>query len=157
MKNIRIICDGSSLGNGREAARAAAVAILSYEDQKGEVHHRVVAEYLGMATNNQAEIVAAAIGLESLKYTCNVEMQTDSKYVVETLKGNFKKRKNHEFWARLEKAAKNHHITCSWVRGHAGHPLQEECDKVAKKIANLGFEDIEVLQDALESVKAKAQ
>src|ERR1044071_2558721 len=62
MKQVAIFCDGSSLSNGRVAARAAAVALLGY---KGI--WRAVGEYLGVATNQQAEIAAAAGGLESLK------------------------------------------------------------------------------------------
>src|ERR1043165_9367207 len=61
LKQVSIFCDGSSLGNGKQGSRAAAVALLGY---KG--YWRAVGEYLGTATNQQAEIVAAAVGLESL-------------------------------------------------------------------------------------------
>ena len=79
-KNVTIFCDGSSLGNGQVAARAAAVALLGY---KGI--WRAVGEYLGVATNQQAEIAAAAIGLEALREPCRVRVFTDSRYVVETM------------------------------------------------------------------------
>jgi ribonuclease HI len=85
LKQVAIFCDGSSLGNGKEASRAAAVALLGY---KG--YWRAVGEYLGKATNQQAEIVAAAVGLESLKQPCQVSVFTDSKYVVETMNGRFR-------------------------------------------------------------------
>src|SRR6185369_11639006 len=55
MKQVAIFCDGSSLGNGKDASRAAGVALLGY---KGI--WRAVGEYLGTATNRQAEIAAAA-------------------------------------------------------------------------------------------------
>jgi len=73
-KKVKIYCDGSSLGNGQVASRAAGVALLGY---KG--HWRAVGEYLGRATNQQAEIAAAAVGLESLKEPCEVEVFTDSR------------------------------------------------------------------------------
>src|SRR6185436_18514166 len=65
LKQVAIYCDGSSLGNGQDASRSAAVALLGY---KG--YWKAVGEYLGKATNQQAEIAAAAVGLESLKQPC---------------------------------------------------------------------------------------
>jgi len=82
LKQVAIYCDGSSLGNGQDASRAAAVAMLGY---KG--FWKAVGEYIGTATNQQAEIVAAAVGLESLKQPCQVSVFTDSRYVVETMNG----------------------------------------------------------------------
>src|SRR3989442_11943593 len=79
-KLVTIYCDGSSLGNGRDAARAAAVALLGYKGL-----WRAFGTYLGKATNQQAEIAAAALGLEALKEPCRVRVHTDSKYVVETM------------------------------------------------------------------------
>ncbi|MCA1604600.1 MAG: hypothetical protein LC775_03775, partial [Acidobacteria bacterium] len=61
-KAVTIFCDGSSLGNGQVSTRAAAVALLGY---KGV--WRAVGLYLGQATNQQAEVAAAALGLESLR------------------------------------------------------------------------------------------
>ena len=55
MKHVTIVCDGSSLGNGRGSTRAAAVAVLGF---KG--YWKAVGEYLGNATNQQAEIAAEA-------------------------------------------------------------------------------------------------
>src|SRR5688500_1893419 len=76
LTDVVIYCDGSSLGNGQAAARAAAVAILGYRDT-----WRAFGEYLGRATNQQAEIAAAAIGLEQLKHPCRVKVFSDSRYV----------------------------------------------------------------------------
>jgi len=141
MKRVDVVCDGSSLGNGGTAARAGAAAVLIFTDGKGERHERVVGEYLGCATNNQAEIVAACIGLEALREPCVVHLMTDSKYVVETLRGNFRRKMNHEFWGRLDRAAAPHRVTWEWTRGHAGHPEQELCDRVARRIAAAGLAD----------------
>jgi ribonuclease HI len=143
LKQVAIFCDGSSLGNGKEASRAAAVALLGY---KG--YWRAVGEYLGKATNQQAEIVAAAVGLESLKQPCQVSVFTDSKYVVETMNGRFRKKANLPWWERLDRAAKAHKVHWEWTRGHAGHILQEAADNAARRIAAAGQVDKSILEDA---------
>jgi ribonuclease HI len=147
MKKVTITCDGSSLGNGYSGARAGAVAILCHATSDGKTHTRIVGEYLGCATNNQAEIVAAAIGLEALKAPCQVEIITDSRYVVDTLNGLYRQKKNHEFWRRLKDAALPHAVTWNWTRGHAGHPIQELCDIAAKDIAAAGRVDQDKLDE----------
>ena len=145
MKRVKIVCDGSSLGNGTGATRAAAAAILEYVDRAGRPRLSAVGEYLGTATNNQAEIVAACIGLEALREPCDVLVITDSRYVVETLKGNFRRKMNHEYWARLDRAAAPHRTRWEWTRGHSGHPVQEQCDALARRIAAAGAVEPEAL------------
>lgn len=147
MKNVTIFCDGSSLGNGQAATRAAAVALLGYRGV-----WRAVGDYLGTATNQQAEIAAAAVGLEALREPCRVTVTTDSRYVVETMCGRFRRKSNQEWWARLDSAAKRHQVKWEWAKGHAGHVIQEAADKAARTIAALGRVDKFVLQDAAESL-----
>jgi len=74
LKQVLIYCDGSSLGNGQEATRAAAVALLGYRGV-----WRAFGLYLGNATNQQAEVAAAALGLEQLREPCQVPVMTDSR------------------------------------------------------------------------------
>lgn len=152
MKQITIVCDGSSLGNGGTAARAGAAAILSFVDEGGVRHVRAVGEYLGKATNNQAEIVAACIALEALKLPCSAKVITDSTYVVETQKGNYRRKKNHDFWERLDRAVDGHRVAWSWTRGHAGHDEQERCDVLARDIAGNGEVTAEMLEKAVEGL-----
>lgn len=147
MKQVAIFCDGSSLGNGQVASRAAAVALLGY---KG--FWRAVGEYLGVATNQQAEIAAAAVGLESLKQPCRVSVFTDSRYVVETMNGRFRRKANLPWWQRLDRAASAHQVTWEWLRGHAGHLLQEAADDAARRIAAAGHVEESILRDAEEKV-----
>ncbi|MFN0140291.1 MAG: ribonuclease HI [Pyrinomonadaceae bacterium] len=144
MKKVTIVCDGSSLGNGRENTRAAAVAILGFSG-----YWRGVGEYLGNATNQQAEIAAATIGLESLNQPCEVHVISDSRYVVETMNGNFRKKTNHDWWKRIESAAAPHRITWEWTRGHDGHEIQEIADNMARTIAGAGRVDQEMLDEAV--------
>lgn len=146
-KQVSIFCDGSSLGNGRLTTRAAAVALLGY---KGI--WRAVGEFLGTATNQQAEIAAAAIGLESLREPCRVQVFTDSRYVVETMNGRFRRKTNLDWWERLDKARAAHQVTWEWTQGHAGHVLQEAADRAARKIAAAGRVDPVILEDAVERV-----
>jgi len=149
LKQVTIFCDGSSLGNGQESSRAAAVALLGY---KG--FWRAVGEYLGRATNQQAEIIAAAVGLEALRQPCDVKVFTDSRYVVETMSGRFRRKTNLPWWERLDRAARPHKIHWEWTRGHVGHLLQEAADKAARRIAAAGQVDESILRDAVDAVGA---
>lgn len=144
MKNVTIVCDGSSLGNGRGNPRAAAVAVLGFKGL-----WKAVGEYLGAATNQQAEIAAAAIGLENLKEACTVTLMSDSRYVVETMGGTWKRKTNHDWWKRLDAAARKHQITWMWVKGHNGHDVQEVADSMARKMAELGYVDAALLEEAV--------
>src|SRR5262245_46482578 len=147
LKSVTIYCDGSSLGNGQASSRAAAVALLGY---KG--FWRAVGEYLGNATNQQAEIVAAAIGLESLKQPCQVKIFTDSRYVVETMNGRFRRKTNLDFWRRLDQAASSHVVNWQWTRGHVGHHLQETADATARRSAADQKVTDTVLRDAVDRI-----
>jgi ribonuclease HI len=147
LQQVAIFCDGSSLGNGQEASRAAAVALLGYEG-----HWRAFGEYLGKATNQQAEIAAAAVGLERLKRPCQVHVFTDSKYVVETMNGRFRRKANLPWWERLDRAAKSHKVRWEWTRGHAGHLVQEAADNAARRIAAAGRVEESILRDAVDKV-----
>ena len=144
MKNVTIVCDGSSLGNGKGNPRAAAVAVLGF---KG--FWKAFGEYLGSATNQQAEIAAAAIGLENLTEKCVVTLMSDSRYVVETMGGTWKRKTNHDWWKRLDAAANGHLITWMWVKGHNGHDVQEVADSMARKMAEIGYVDAALLEEAV--------
>jgi ribonuclease HI len=149
LKQVTIFCDGSSLGNGQVSSRAASVALLGY---KGI--WRAVGEYLGRATNQQAEIVAAAVGLEALREPCDVKVFTDSRYVVETMSGRFRRKTNLPWWERLDRAASRHKVHWEWTRGHVGHVLQEAADTAARRIAAAGQVEELILSDAVDSVGA---
>ena len=149
LKQVTIFCDGSSLGNGKESSRAASVALLGY---KGK--WRAFGEYLGRATNQQAEIIAAAVGLEALREPCDVKLFTDSRYVVETMSGRFRRKTNLPWWERLDRAASRHKVHWEWTRGHVGHVLQEAADSAARRIAAAGQVDELILAEAVDSVGA---
>jgi ribonuclease HI len=142
MKQVTIVCDGSSLGNGKGNPRAAAVAVLGFKGL-----WKAVGAYLGSATNQQAEIAAATLGLEHLKEPCKVKLLSDSRYVVETMSSGWKRKTNHDWWEKLDRAAARHDIQWQWIKGHAGHGVQEVADKAARTIAAAGKVDNEMLEE----------
>jgi ribonuclease HI len=148
MKDVLIVCDGSSIGNGRENPRAAAVALLGF---KG--NWKAVGVFLGEATNQQAEIAAATIGLKALREPCRVKILSDSRYVVETMSGRFRRKANLDWWQKLDAAARPHQIIWQWTKGHAGDILQEAVDTAARKIAAFGAADEKLLAAAAETAK----
>jgi len=134
--DVLVVCDGSSRRLPSGERRAAAAAIVKRGSDVA-----IVGEYLGAATNQQAEIVAACLGLEALAAPSRVRVLTDSAYVVRTMQGLYKRRANHALWERLERAARPHVVAWVWTPGHAGHPLQEVCDRAARLISREGRVD----------------
>ena len=135
MKSVKLFSDGSCLGNPGAGGWAY---ILQYGDA---VKKASGAE--AMTTNNQMELTAAIMGLSALKQPCRVELFTDSEYVVKAINSwlakwvvtDFKGKKNADLWRRYLAVAAPHEIKASWVKGHAGHPQNEECDAMARAAA----------------------
>jgi ribonuclease HI len=99
-----------------------------------------------LTTNNKMELTAAIEALNALKRPCNVELHTDSQYVkngVTSWMHNWKRNgwrtadkkpvKNIELWQALDEAIKPHNIDWRWVKGHAGHDLNERADTLANE------------------------
>lgn len=96
-------------------------------------------------TNNQMELMAAIMALETLESASQVTVVTDSAYVKNGVTGwihgwkrngwrtsNKKPVKNVELWQRLDAAQARHSVTWEWVKGHAGHPENEKADELAR-------------------------
>jgi ribonuclease HI len=148
-KQVVITVDGACLGNGQSAnPRAAAAAILNYMGRR-----RAVGIYIGEGTNQRAEILAAVHGLESLKEPCVITLRSDSKYVVETMNGNFQRRTNLDCWERLDAAAAPHEVLWEWVKGHNGDADQEAADRLARSIAQLGYVPDMMLSEAVNRIQ----
>jgi ribonuclease HI len=129
---VLIYADGSCLKNGSEFAQAGAGVVLMTEDRR---RIKLKACYLGALTNQKAEILACAVGLESLTRPAQVRIFSDSKYVVETMLGKNRMKQNREFWERLIKACLTHEIEWNWMRGHAGDAFQETADRLSRAAA----------------------
>ena len=95
-------------------------------------------------TNNQMELMAVIMGLEALKRPVSITVVSDSRYVLNGIQSwiagwkrngwkNAKKQPvaNQELWQRLDAATQSHQIDWQWIKGHAGHPLNERCDELA--------------------------
>lgn len=139
-KTVAIFTDGSCLGNPGPGGYGV---VLKYQQHLKEMSGGFL-----QTTNNRMELMAAIVGLESLKEDCNVVLTTDSQYVrlgiTQWLK-NWKRNnwrtsqkepvKNKDLWQRLDAASARHQIDWQWVKGHAGHPENERCDELARVAA----------------------
>jgi ribonuclease HI len=140
---VIIHTDGGAKGNPGPGGWGAIL-------QWGE-HRRELKGAEGHTTNNRMELMAAIQALETLKRPCAVELHTDSQYVqkgisqwIDRWKRNGWKTadkrpvQNADLWQRLDAAAARHKVRWHWVRGHAGHDLNERADElVGEAIAEL--------------------
>lgn len=135
MKKITLFSDGSALGNPGPGGYGA---ILRYGDKE-----RIISGAEAHTTNNRMELLGVIEGLRALKEPCEVDVISDSSYVVkginEWLSGwiarDFKKVKNPDLWQMYREVSKPHKIHALWVRGHNGHEENERCDKIARQEA----------------------
>lgn len=132
MKKITLFSDGSALGNPGPGGYGV---VLRYGDKEKELFGGE-----GHTTNNRMELLGAIEGLRALKEPCEVEIVSDSSYVVKAInewlsgwiKKDFKKVKNVDLWKEYIDVARPHKIKATWVRGHDGHEENERCDKLAR-------------------------
>ena len=135
MKLVKLFSDGSCLNNPGCGGWAFILEYGEYKLKKsgGE----------SFTTNNKMELTAVIMGLKALKFPCEVELYSDSSYVVNGIYGwifswikkNFKDVKNPELWHEYLQVSAPHKIRAFWVKGHDGHPQNEECDELARKAA----------------------
>jgi ribonuclease HI len=133
--------DGSCHGNPGPGGWGA---ILRWEGRERELSGGAAE-----TTNNQMELMAVIEGLKALRETCDVEVFTDSKYVMDGMKSwihGWKKRgwktaskqpvKNIEYWQSLDREVARHQVRWTWVKGHSGHPENERADQLANEQAS---------------------
>ena len=145
---VSIYTDGSARGNPDGPGGYGTV--LEFVDTKGELHTKEFSCGYKKTTNNRMELMAAIVGLEALNKPCDVELYSDSKYLVDAsnqqwidswLKKGWKRGKNEpvkniDLWKRLLKAKEQHRVTFIWVKGHDGHAQNERCDELATTAAD---------------------
>ena len=143
---VTLYTDGACSGNPGPGGYGS---ILVYVDSNGVTHEKEMSCGYENVTNNQMELLAVIVGLETLKKPATVTVVSDSKYVCDAfnqkwidgwIKRNWKNVKNIELWQRLLKAMQEHEVSFNWVKGHAGHAYNERCDRLgvnAYKSGNL--------------------
>ena len=145
---VKIYTDGAARGN--PGGPGGYGAVLEYVDLKGTLHTKELSQGYKKTTNNRMELMAVIVALEALNRPCEVELYSDSKYVVDAfnqhwidswLKKGWKRGKNEpvknaDLWKRLLKAKEPHQVTFIWVKGHDGHPQNERCDTLATTAAD---------------------
>lgn len=137
MKQITIYTDGACSGNPGPGGWAA---ILEYNGREkelsgGEAH----------TTNNRMELTAEIESLKALKEDCEVDLYSDSKYVIDALekgwvynwrrnnwvKSDKKPALNSDLWEALLGEMARHKVKLHWVKGHASNPKNNRCDELA--------------------------
>lgn len=145
---VKIYTDGAARGNPDGPGGFGTV--LEYVDTKGNLHTKEISKGYVRTTNNRMELMAVIAGLEALNRPCQVEVYSDSKYVVDAfnqhwidswLKKNWKRGKNEpvknvDLWKRLLSAKEQDQVTFCWVKGHDGHVQNERCDTLATMAAD---------------------
>lgn len=137
MKTVYLYTDGACSGNPGPGGYGAILKYGKFEKEicGGEEN----------TTNNRMELLGVIKGLEALNEPCRVVLTSDSKYVIDALslgwavkwqQNGWKRNKkdpalNPDLWERLLQLTAIHKMEYNWVKGHAGHPENERCDKIA--------------------------
>lgn len=124
---LEVYTDGSCKGNPGPGGWAAIIV--------GDGSKQVLQGGAQRTTNNRMEITAVIKALETLPEDIDVGISSDSLYVVNTMKYNWKRKANKDLWSRLDHETAKRRVSWRWVKGHDGDPLNEEADKMASNEA----------------------
>ena len=138
MEKVVIYTDGACSGNPGPGGWGT---VLMYKDSKKEISGGA-----RETTNNIMELTAVVEGLKMLKYPCEVELYSDSAYIVNAFNQgwifNWKKKnwktadgkevKNKEIWQELYELTKTHKVTFNKVKGHSDNEYNNRCDELAR-------------------------
>lgn len=136
-KHVEIFTDGACSGNPGPGGWGA---ILRYNGVEKELSGGE-----NPTTNNRMELTSVIMALSCLKESCRVTLTTDSQYVANGItkgwakswrangwkKSDKKPALNADLWEKLLDLTENHNVEIVWVKGHAGHPENERCDRLA--------------------------
>jgi ribonuclease HI len=137
MKRVSIYTDGACLGNPGPGGYGI---ILVYGQDRRELSGGY-----RLTTNNRMELMAAILGLAALREPCQVQLYSDSQYLVAAMEKSWARRwqannwyrnkkdkaANPDLWQELLNLCQKHTVRFVWIRGHDGHPENEQCDKLA--------------------------
>ena len=132
-EKIYLYTDGAASGN--PGPGGYGVVLVCAQARKE------LSEGFRLTTNNRMELLAVIKGLEAIRWqNAEVEVYSDSTYVVKAItegwlenwiRKGFKKVKNPDLWQRFVPLYRAHRVTFHWLKGHAGHPENERCDRLA--------------------------
>ena len=139
---VKIYTDGACANNPGACGYAI---ILMYTSKNNELISKEISKGFKLTTNNRMELMAVIDALNSLKVPCEIELYSDSKYVIDAInqkwldswqEKNWKLNtknpvKNIDLWKQLLIAQKPHDIKYIWVKGHNDNEFNEKCDKLA--------------------------
>ncbi len=137
MKAVTVYTDGACSGNPGPGGWGA---VLLYGSHRKEISGGAPA-----TTNNRMELTAVIEALKLLKEPCQVDLYSDSKYVIDALekgwawgwkrrgwvKSDKKPALNPDLWEELLRLTQTHKLEYHWVKGHASNPLNTRCDELA--------------------------
>jgi ribonuclease HI len=140
MKHVELFTDGSCKGNPGPGGWAAILRMGAHEKE--------ISGGDPDTTNNRMEMTAVIRGLNALIESCEVDIHTDSKYVLDGMTkwlDGWKKRgwknaskqpvRNQDLWHELIEAVSRHQVSWTWVKGHNGHLENERADRLASAAA----------------------
>lgn len=145
---VTIYTDGAARGNPDGPGGYGAV--ISYVDARGQEHIKELSCGYKKTTNNRMELMGVIRALEALKRPCQVDLWSDSQYVVKAFEEHWidkwqkngwktagkKAVKNIDLWKKLLELMVSHQVTFHWVKGHAGQTYNERCDFLATSAAD---------------------
>ena len=145
---VTIYTDGAARGNPDGPGGYGAV--ISYVDARGQEHIKELSCGYKKTTNNRMELMGVIRALEALKRPCQVDLWSDSQYVVKAFEEHWidkwqkngwktagkKAVKNIDLWKKLLELMVPHQVTFHWVKGHAGQTYNERCDFLATSAAD---------------------
>lgn len=134
---IYLFTDGASRGNPGPGGYGVVL--------RCGAHYKELSAGYSCTTNNRMELLAVIVGLEAIKRkNAIVHIYSDSSYVVKAvnegwlkkwLSKGLEKQKNPDLWERFLKVYQRHRVSFFWIKGHAGYPENERCDKLAVEAA----------------------
>ena len=148
MFRVVLFSDGSARGN--PDGPGGYGTILQFTDAEGNLHEKELSRGYRRTTNNRMELLGCIAGMEALNRPCIVDVYSDSKYLTDAFnqhwieswmakgwkRGRNEDVKNVDLWKRLLRAMEPHEVHFHWVKGHAGHPENERCDRLATGAAD---------------------
>ena len=137
LKKVQMYTDGACSGNPGPGGYGTILRFGKFEKKisGGEPN----------PTNNRMELTAVIVGFRALNQKCRVDVYSDSKYIVDAIEKGWAKKwrangwmrnkkdkaLNPDLWEELLNLLDNHEVVFHWIKGHNGHPENEECDRMA--------------------------